>query len=188
LAFADCGTDYYVETVVKPETVKYGKLKRHIAKTPAVYRERTHPVVTKMMSRETYQKLPQTMVYKREVQVAPVYGPGKPLDYVIDNISDFDFVEYPNGHIVRRPLKDSILARYADDKDTILLSPWRIDWVEETALRPEPIELPNGQLQVVMIPNYTIVLEFPENLYEVEQSYIKSRTPAHIKLTPCHKR
>ena len=190
-AYADCGTeDYYSELVVEPAKIEYRKIKKHIVATPAVYRERVHPAVSKAMTREEYQQLPEMLTYKREVEVAPVFGLGPVLNYDIDNIADFDFVEYPNGQIVRRPLKTSILASYAEDRDIILVSPWRKDWVEETVLRPEPVELANGRLQVVIIPAHAITQEFSESqvMRESEMRYIKSRTPAVIKLTPCQKR
>jgi len=60
-------------------------------------------------------------------------------------------------------LGTSILASYAEDRDIILVSPWRKDWVEETVLRPEPVELADGRLQVVIIPAHAITQEFSES-------------------------
>jgi len=181
-----CNTDGYSETVLKAAQVEFGEfssfvylpnMSNEIVSVPAIY---------DILSRVEYDNLPADLTYITYSCEEAVIGT-RPANISPGRISDYDMIIRADESEYMRPLEPSIQSINAALKEEFVVSEAKFGFVEKTMVYPEPVVLPDGRVRVLKRPSESFARCNIGITKTLTSKYIKSRTPAIIRLTPCNK-
>jgi hypothetical protein len=173
------------ETKVSDAKIEYGTISYRLFNRPGVYVERTFPAITKTMTQTEYQQLPKLGKYKRNKRILEKVK-SKPISLTFGDIAEFDYIYWPDGTVATRKVKQNFRRDIEDIEDDEVTVGMKDITVEETFTRPAPVELPDGQLKVMISPSYFEPWLPQGRVSKVTRKYVISRTPAKFQLSFCN--
>jgi len=169
------------ETLISPAEIEYGTIAHKIYVKSLATQARVMPAIWKVMTQAEYDALPYPGLYQRRV-----YFPAKliktPIDLMRGEVSEFDYVYWPDGTVATRKIKANILRHVENDE---LLETVKTKSVETEFTRADPIRLPDGNLKVMISPPHKTPIIMSGRVVDAKRKYVKSRTPAKYQLSFC---
>lgn len=176
-----CPDAGYFEKLIEPEKTQDGFVRvtrYHFGSSETIVR----PAKYKIMTREKYNALDKDMTYG-----AYSYEPSKISKKIIKpvtNIANYDLVLTLDGNSFYRPLEEQVNKRAIETHE--IEKPSTHKRIVKSEKRPEPEVLPDGQLKVMISPEYYVNLSDSGQRSEFWSHYIKSRTPATYQQVKCN--
>ena len=169
------------ESLISPAEIEYGTITHQIYNNSLASQERVIPSIWQAMTQVEADKLPKQSTYQHLAYV-PERLNITLIDLPVGEVSEFDYVYWPDGTVATREIKAAI-PRTVNNYE--LLEPLKMEFVETAFTRADPIPLPDGRLNVMISPAHNIPIIVPGRIIEVKNKYVKSRTPAKYQLSFC---